>query len=47
MKKYLIKMMALLVLASFVLSSCSVEYRENHRHHYDDHHDHDHNYHNY
>jgi hypothetical protein len=37
MKKYILRVIALLVFAS-AISSCSVEYREHHRHHDDDHH---------
>ena len=53
MKKQVIRLIALLVFASVAMSSCSVEYREAHRHHNDgdrheheehhDHDDHDHN----
>jgi hypothetical protein len=50
MKKYVIKMVALLIFTSMAISSCSVEYRERraHRgdpnwHGHDDHHD-DHHY---
>jgi hypothetical protein len=39
MKKYITRILALLLLASAV-TSCSVEYRQRHGHH-DDHHDHD------
>lgn len=51
MKKYLIKMIALMAVASVLLSSCSVEYRERHRHdrgydHHDHDRDHDHHYYN-
>ena len=51
MKKYILKMAALLIFASVALSSCSVQYRESHRRHDGDHgehhdHDRDHNYHN-
>jgi hypothetical protein len=46
MKKFILKMLALLVFASVVLSSCSVEYRNAHRHHDDDH-GHDQHYRNY
>ncbi|MBS1524804.1 MAG: hypothetical protein JST19_04085 [Bacteroidetes bacterium] len=50
MKKYIIRLIAVLVFASAV-SSCTVEYRERH-HHWDhdhdrDHGDHDHEYHDY
>ena len=39
MKKHILRVIALLIFASAV-SSCSVEYRERHRHHdHDDHHD--------
>lgn len=44
MKKNVIRLIALLIFASATITSCSVEYREGHRHHYDnngDHHDHD------
>jgi|APCry1669191515_1035360.scaffolds.fasta_scaffold09987_2 hypothetical protein len=42
MKKYFLRIIAVLVFASAVLPSCSVEYRERHRHHdHDDHRDHD------
>lgn len=48
MKKQVIRLIALLMFASIAISSCSVEYREGHRHHADsehhdngDHHDHD------
>ncbi len=37
MKKYILRVIALLVFAS-AISSCSVEYREHQRHHDDDHH---------
>ena len=46
MKKYILRMIALLVFASAV-SSCSVEYREHHAHDHDRGHDHDHSYRNY
>jgi hypothetical protein len=46
MKKHIIRLITLLIFAS-AISSCSVEYRERHRHHYDDHHDHDHDDHHY
>jgi hypothetical protein len=36
MKKYITRIIALLVLAS-AISSCSVQYRERHMHHDDDH----------
>ncbi|MCR8561682.1 hypothetical protein KXD93_28765 [Mucilaginibacter sp. BJC16-A38] len=36
MKKYILRIVALLILASAVLPSCSVEYRQRHGHH-DDH----------
>ncbi len=39
MKKYMLRIIALLIFAS-AISSCSVEYREHHRHHDDDHHYH-------
>lgn len=47
MKKYILRIAALLILASATLPSCSVEYRE--RHHRDYHHDrdYDHHYRNY
>jgi hypothetical protein len=42
MKKYILRVIALLILASATLPSCSVQYREGHRKHMDDdHHDHD------
>ena len=42
MKKQIMRLIALLIFASIAISSCSVEYREEHRHHRDDeHHDHD------
>lgn len=41
MKTLMIRLIALLIFASVAVSSCSVEYREGHRHHMDDHHDHD------
>jgi hypothetical protein len=41
MKKQIIRLVALLIFASVAVSSCSVEYREGHRRHYDDHHDRD------
>jgi hypothetical protein len=53
MKTQIIRLIALLMFASVALSSCSVEYRERHRHHDDndhhdnDHHDDHHNYRNY
>jgi hypothetical protein len=37
MKKYVIRMVALLIFTSMAISSCSVEYRQRHMHH-DDHH---------
>jgi hypothetical protein len=37
MKKHILKFIAFVVLAS-AISSCSVEYREHHRHWDDDHH---------
>jgi hypothetical protein len=41
MKKYILRVIALLILASATLPSCSVQYRERHRSHMDDdHHDH-------
>ncbi|MES2279570.1 MAG: hypothetical protein V4592_26285 [Bacteroidota bacterium] len=49
MKKYLIRMIALMMFASVAISSCSVEYRQHrkeqrgHDHDHDDHHD-DHHY---
>ncbi len=47
MKKYMLRIIALLIFAS-AISSCSVEYREGHRHHHDDdRHDDDHHYHTY
>ncbi|HVS92613.1 MAG TPA: hypothetical protein VHB54_09950 [Mucilaginibacter sp.] len=50
MKKYIIRLIAVLIFASAV-SSCTVEYRERHHHwdhdHYRDHDDHDHEYHDY
>lgn len=43
MKKQIVRFIALLIFASVAMSSCSVEYREHHRHHWDDeHHEHDH-----
>jgi len=39
MKKQIIRLIALLIFASVAMSSCSVEYREHRRHHYDDRHD--------
>lgn len=43
MKKQIVRLIALLIFASVAMSSCSVEYREHHRHHWDDeHHEHDH-----
>ncbi len=36
MKKYQNKIIALVLLGSFALASCSVQYRERHRHHHDD-----------
>ncbi|MFB9842885.1 hypothetical protein [Mucilaginibacter ginsenosidivorans] len=45
MKKQIFRLLALLIFVSATVSSCSVEYREHHRHHWDnDHrgHDHDH-----
>lgn len=50
MKKYFLRIIAVLLLASAVLPSCSVEYRERHGHHDHDHdhdHDGDHHYRNY
>ncbi|HTK21526.1 MAG TPA: hypothetical protein VL442_18535 [Mucilaginibacter sp.] len=49
MKKQITRLIALLIFASVAMSSCSVEYREGHRHHRDDDHhdrdrDHDHDY---
>jgi hypothetical protein len=42
MKKHILRIVALLIFAS-AISSCSVEYRESHRHHDgDDHRDRDH-----
>lgn len=42
MKKHILRLIAVMIFMSAV-SSCSVEYREAHRHHYDrDHYDHDH-----
>jgi hypothetical protein len=42
MKKQIVRLIALLVFASVALSSCSIEYREGHRRHWDDdHHDRD------
>ncbi|HEY8780057.1 MAG TPA: hypothetical protein VIM16_00420 [Mucilaginibacter sp.] len=41
MKKYILRMIALLVFASVALSSCSVEYRNAHRGHRDGDHSHD------
>jgi hypothetical protein len=44
MKKYILRVIALLILASATLPSCSVEYRQRHGHHDGDHgHDNDHN----
>jgi len=46
MKKQMIRLIALLIFASVTISSCSIEYREGHRHHAEEHHDngdHDHN----
>jgi hypothetical protein len=40
MKKFILRILAVLVLASAV-TSCSVEYREHHQHHEDHGHDHD------
>ena len=45
MKKYILRVIALLILASATLPSCSVEYRQRHAHHDGDHdhgHDNDH-----
>ena len=39
MKKHILRVIAVLLLASAVLPSCSVEYREHHRHYDHDHHD--------
>jgi hypothetical protein len=50
MKKYILRMIALLVFAAVAFSSCSVEYRNAHRGHrdgYDHDHDRDHHYRNY
>ena len=57
MKKQIVRLIALLIFASMAISSCSIEYREEHRHHRDDErhdhdrdhdeHDHDHDYRNY
>ncbi|ASU35651.1 hypothetical protein MuYL_3766 [Mucilaginibacter xinganensis] len=54
MKKYILRVIALLLLVSATLPSCSVEYRERHGRHHDnddhrdrDHEDHDHHYRNY
>ncbi|HVV54704.1 MAG TPA: hypothetical protein VHC47_05250 [Mucilaginibacter sp.] len=49
MKKHIIRLIALLIFASATVSSCTVEYREHHGHHWDhdrghDHDDHDHDY---
>jgi len=47
MKKQIIRLIVLLIFASVAVSSCSVEYREGHRHHWDDDHhgrDRDHDY---
>jgi len=42
MKKYILRIIALIIFAS-AISSCSVEYRESHRSHHDDgDHSHDH-----
>ncbi len=41
MKKYMLRIIALLIFAS-AISSCSVEYREGHRHHQDGDRGHDH-----
>lgn len=41
MKKQIIRLIALLIFASVAMSSCSVEYREHHRRHWDDEHHHD------
>lgn len=43
MKKQIFRLLALLIFVSATVSSCSIEYRERHGHHYDrDHHDRDH-----
>jgi len=48
MKKYILRVLALLIFASVALSGCSVEYRNAHGHHDGDHgHDHDQHYRNY
>lgn len=53
MKKQIMRLIALLIFASVAISSCSIEYREHHRRHWDDHDhdhdrdDHDHDYRNY
>jgi hypothetical protein len=39
MKKYILRVIAVLILASATLTSCSVEYRQRHGHYHDDHHD--------
>jgi len=39
MKKFTTRIIALVLLASFALTSCSVQYRQRHAHH-DDHYDH-------
>lgn len=41
MKKYVLRVIALLILASATLPGCSVEYRERHGHHEDHDHGHD------
>jgi hypothetical protein len=43
MKTQIIRLIALLVFASVAMSSCSVQYRERHRHHDNDQHNNDHN----
>jgi outer membrane biogenesis lipoprotein LolB len=42
MKKYILRIVALLVLASAVLPSCSIEYRQRHHHDHDNHDNNDH-----
>lgn len=35
MKKYILRLIAVLIFASATITSCSIEYRESHRRHYD------------
>jgi len=46
MKKQIVRLIALLIFASVMVSGCSLEYREDHHRHHtdDDHDDHDHDY---